>query len=191
MVLFFGWPVAFWLIAALTTSPQAVLTIRPGQLSATSTPSQTRHLDPDAPSISATLHQVRPTRIHLDTSRLGPVERDQVKFVLAQQAYLDEQPREVAAHLRALTGAWMPSDDLSRTIVAVLGGYAEANGHQAGSIAPKIADGRPYYALRLAITAWSMRLGTVLVVFGLLLDLTGLRRARAANRFRAAVEVAA
>jgi hypothetical protein len=191
VVLFFGWPFAFWIIAALMANTEVVYTIEPGILADASPLAATRQIDPDAPSVSAALDELRQRRIHLDAGRLEPIHADQARFVIAQQAYLDEQPGKVAAQLRALTGTWIPSDNLSRTIVAVLAGYSEAHGHEAGTIAPKIADGRPHYALRLAVTAWSMRIGTLLAVIGLLLDLTGLRRARAAKRLRAAVEVPA
>jgi hypothetical protein len=111
---------------------------------------------------------------------------DQARFVLAQQAYHDARPQDVAVQLHALSGRWRPDHPLPQTIVGVLADYARAHGFNVGQVAPQIADGRPHQAFRWGVTAWAIRLGTLLVVVGLALDLTGLFRQRAATRLGAA-----
>jgi hypothetical protein len=82
----------------------------------------------------------------------------------------------------------VPDDTLSKTIVGVLDGYARAHGQEAGGVAPRISEGQPHHALRWSISGWAMRLGTILIVIGLTLDIIGARRARTVKRLRTALE---
>ena len=217
-VLFFGWLSVFTFIGIVINDPTLVSTVTAGHVSARAgqaVPSEKsdgskQPLLPIFRSIVPPINTPEGARLrgtqsttdagsddhartllayHLEPGRLGPTVADQARFVLAQQAYHEERPRDVAAQLRAMTGAWKPNDGLSQTIVGVLVDYAGASRYDVGAVAPQIAHGRPHQALRWAMAGWAMRLAALLALVGIALDLLGWRRARAAKGFRAALDM--
>lgn len=122
---------------------------------------------------------------HLQPERFGGVLADQARFVLAQRAYNENQPIEVARQLRALSPVWREPSPLARTIVGVLDDYARAHGQDPGDRAQYIAQGRPHAGLRNVLSAWLMRFGAVALVLAALGEALGLRRLRIARRLEA------
>jgi hypothetical protein len=180
-----AWPILLVVIGHVVSSGPRVATLHVGQVSELA--GQTLSAEDQAWLRARSRNRQAPEfALYLEPLRMSAILGDQARFVLAQQAYHEKRPDAVASQLRSLSGAWRPTDILTTTIVGVLSDYAQANRYPIGHLATDIAAGPPYQELRLPITAWCMRLGALLLVVGLVVDVIGVRRVLAAKRLRAA-----
>lgn len=93
--------------------------------------------------------------------------RDEAHYLLAQQAYMHDDPRTAAFHLRQLTGGWLPPDWATRGRIGSLAEWARLRGSNPGAWPARIAKGAPFIAVRRV-------LGWLTVIIGGLAALAGL-----------------
>lgn len=118
--------------------------------------------------------QVAPFRVRPD--RFAPIQADAARFVLAQQAYIDADPRRVGANLAAMRGAWHPEDAALARRLGILVAYAAAAGRPTGRTAALAGSWHP--RLRRGAAFAILLGGVALIALGASLDATGLRRGR-------------
>lgn len=118
--------------------------------------------------------QVAPFRIRPE--RFAPIPADAARFVLAQQAYIDAEPRRVGAELAAMRGARRPEDAGQARRLAILIAYAAAAGRPTGMAAALAGSWHPH--LRRGAALVILLGGVAMIALGAGIDATGLRRGR-------------
>jgi len=141
---------------------------------------------PDAPPAAADGTNRPPVpAYHLRPSVFTPVAADQARYVLAQQAYIDDRPARAAAHLRGLTGAWRPADMHASQRIGMLARWTAAHGFEAGAIAADIGGGGPPASLRRLLTLLVLIIAAAGAASAIVLDIVGTSRRRSSTKLKA------